>query len=238
MFFRPLLASLIAFGLSVPALAASAPRAVVELFTSQGCSESPKADALLDSLSRRGDVLTLAYHVDYWDYIGWPDNFGRREFTERQRQYAASFGSTKLFTPQMVVNGQKGIVGSHEDDVEQSIAGASLPLTVTLTPQGEALAVSIPAAPSMSRATVWVVNYLDRANVEIDAGMNKGKRLAYTQIVTGRHMLGMWDPKSGLALSVPLAELKLDAAGGAVVLVQQDLKGLPGPILGAALVPH
>jgi hypothetical protein len=238
MLIRPLLAVFVALGLVAPAFAASAPRAVVELFTSQGCSESPKADAMLEDLTRRGDVLTLAYHVDYWDYIGWPDNFGRREFTERQRQYAASFGSTKLFTPQMVVNGQEGIVGSHEADVEQSLEGASLPLAVALVPEGDVLGISIPANPAMGRATVWLVTYLDHADVEITAGMNKGKQLAYTQIVTGRQMLGTWNPASGLAMSVPLAELKLDGKGGAVVLVQQERKGLPGPILGAALVPR
>lgn len=238
MFLRPLLAAVLAFGLSAPALAATAPRAVVELFTSQGCSESPRADALLADLSRRGDVLTLAYHVDYWDYIGWPDKFGRSEFTERQREYAESFGSTRLFTPQMVVNGQEGIVGSHEAEVEQSLKGATLPLAVTLTPDGDAMGIAIPANPGMGRATVWLVNYLDHADVAIDAGMNKGKHLAYTQIVTGRQMLGMWNPASGMSISVPMAELKLDGNGGAVVLVQQEHKGLPGPILGAALVPR
>lgn len=241
MFLRPFLAPLLALAIGAaafPAFAATAPRAVVELFTSQGCSASPKADALLEELSRRGDVLTLAYHVDYWDYIGWTDSFGRGEFSERQRQYAEALGSTRLFTPQMVVNGQEGIVGSHEDEVEKSVAAARLPLAITLIPEGDTLGIEIPAAPGKGRAMVWLVNYLDHADVTIDAGMNKGKHLAYTQIVTGRQMLGMWDASSGTSLSIPRAELKLDDKSGAVILVQEEHGGLPGPILAAALLPR
>jgi len=138
-------------------------------FTSQGCSESPKADAMLEDLTRRGDVLTLAYHVNYWDYIGWPDEFGRREFTEHQQS-----DMRRASAPPQAVHATdggewpRGIVGSPEADVEQSLEH-SLPLAVALVPEGDVLGVSIPANPAMGRASVWLVAYLDR-------GMSKSPR--------------------------------------------------------------
>ena len=97
---RPVLAAslgLLSFALLVPAAAAQPakphPKAVVELFTSQGCASCPPADAMLTSLSDQDDVIALAYHVDYWDYVGWKDTFGSADFSDRQRAYAQSWGS-------------------------------------------------------------------------------------------------------------------------------------------------
>src|SRR5215217_5363459 len=95
----------------------SRPKAVVELFTSQGCASCPSADALLTSLAEDDDVVALAYHVDYWDYVGWKDTFGNADFSDRQRDYAESWGSSRIYTPQMVVNGAKGVVGSRRSEV-------------------------------------------------------------------------------------------------------------------------
>lgn len=225
------------FGLIGPATAVEfhvSPRAVLELFTSQGCSESPKADAILNSLSKRKDVVALAYHVDYWDYIGWPDSFGRAEYSERQRAYAESWGSTRIFTPQMVVNGAEGIVGSHQGEVEGAITTSTLPLNVGLTSSNNMLDVAIAGDQSLPGAVVWLVTFLDHADVAIDGGMNKGKKVAYSQIVTGRQALGMWDPVKGISLKLPMGEILTDKANGAVILVQEESHGLPGRILGAA----
>ena len=235
--------ALIAAALGLATLAASLqaaqaqtirPKAVVELFTSQGCSSCPPADALLTSLAEEGDVIALAYHVDYWDYVGWQDTFGSEDYSDRQRAYAKSWGSSRIYTPQMVVNGKKAVVGSRRSEVHSALDQASMPLDVELTNQGDMLRIAIEPDASLDDAVVWLVTYLDRADVAIETGDNAGKSMVYTQVVTGRQMLGMWEGQSGAHLKLPLGELVKDGNTGFAVLVQQEEDGLPGPILGAA----
>ncbi len=223
--------------LTLPAGADSArsrPKAVVELFTSQGCASCPPADALLTSLAEDKDVIALAYHVDYWDYVGWEDTFGDPVFSDRQRAYAKSWGSSRIYTPQMVVNGHKGVVGSRRNEVHGALDGATLPLPVEIVRHGDMLKVTIPADPALEDAVVWMVTYLDRADVAIDSGENAGKSMVYTQVVTSRQVLGMWEADGGAALKLPLAEMLDAQSTGMAVIVQQERNGLPGPILGAA----
>jgi hypothetical protein len=211
------------------------PRAVLELFTSQGCSNCPKADAMLKELAARPDIIALAYHVDYWDYIGWSDTFGAKEHSDRQRAYASAWGSSRIFTPQLVVNGGKGIAASRRNDVGGAVDGAALTLPVTLSStDDDMLQIDIPANTGLGEAVVWLVSFLDHADVKIDRGENEGKTIAYTQIVTGRQALGMWEPGTGAHLKLPLSEVLAGNANGAVIMVQQENAGLPGPILGAA----
>lgn len=221
-----------------PALAGEiklAPKAVLELFTSQGCASCPKADAMLTEMSKRPDVLALAYHVDYWDYIGWEDTFGTKENSDRQRDYAESWGSSRIFTPQLVVNGKGGLVGSKRDAVTNALGGASLPLDVKLVEAADdMLQISVPGKPGQADAMIWLVTFLDHADVTIERGENEGKKVAYTQIVTGRQVLGMWKADAGAELTLPLSEVLTGRSNGAVILIQADRGGLPGPILGAA----
>lgn len=212
------------------------PKAVVELFTSQGCSSCPKADAKFAELQGRPDVIAIAWHVDYWDYIGWPDTFGAAENSDRQRAYAESWGSSRIFTPQMIVNGLKGVVGSRDKDVEGALAEAKLELPVNLELKGDMLKVSVAAKPGAGSAMVWLVTYKDHAAVLIERGENAGKTIDYTQIVTGKQMLGAWEGAEGTTLKLPLSELSANGSNGAVILVQSDKDGLPGPILGAASI--
>jgi len=212
----------------------SRPKAVVELFTSQGCASCPPADALLTSLSEESDVIALAYHVDYWDYAGWEDTFGDAVYSDRQRAYARSWGSSRIYTPQMVVNGAKGVVGSRRNEVHGALAGASLPLQVGIARDGDMLKVTIPPDTAFGDAVVWMVTYLDRADVTIEKGENAGKSMVYTQVVTGRQALGMWESTTGADLKLPLPELLSEDSTGIAVIVQQERSGLPGPILGAA----
>jgi hypothetical protein len=239
MLFRQLLCGAsFSLALIAPALAGEiklAPKAVLELFTSQGCSSCPKADAMLDEMSKRPDVVALAYHVDYWDYIGWEDTFGAKENSQHQRDYAESWGSSRIFTPQLVINGKGGLVGSKRDAVNTALGGATLPLDVKLVAAAnDMLQVSVPANPAHGDAMIWLVTFLDRADVAIERGENEGKHVAYSQIVTGRQVLGMWNHETGAELTLPLAEALTGRSNGAVILIQEDRDGLPGPILGAA----
>ena len=219
---------------SAQAESVSHPKAVVELFTSQGCAQCPPADALLTSLADQEDVVALAYHVDYWDYVGWEDTFGAEAYSDRQRDYAKSWGSSRIYTPQMVVNGAKGVVGSKRNEVHGALDGASLPLTVDIEQAGDMLKIAIPGDDSLGDAVVWMVTYLDRADVSIDTGENAGKSMVYTQVVTGRQALGMWESATGATLKLPMPEVLAVGSTGIAVVVQQEKNGLPGPILGAA----
>jgi hypothetical protein len=210
------------------------PKAVVELFTSQGCASCPPADALLTSLAETEDVVALAYHVDYWDYVGWEDTFGDAVYSDRQRAYAKSWGSSRIYTPQMVVNGAKGVVGSRRAEVHGALEGSALSLPVDIVRAGDMLKISIPPDAGLDDAVVWMVTYLDRADVAIEKGENAGKSMVYTQVVTGRQALGMWEGETGAHLKLPLPEVLNANSTGIAVIVQQERNGLPGPILGAA----
>lgn len=230
-------ATLLALSMLPPVVAGelrAKPKAVLELFTSQGCSSCPQADALLEQMNQNSDYIALAYHVDYWDYIGWPDTFGAKANSDRQRDYAESWGSSRIFTPQLVVNGVKGVVASRKKDVDSALGTTGLSLPITLTPSKDMLEVSIEGNDDMQEGVVWLVTFIDRAEVDIERGENEGKRIAYTQIVTGRQAVGVWDPDTGAHLKLPLSEVLTDTSNGAVIMVQQERNGLPGRILGAA----
>src|SRR6185312_3360715 len=222
-----------------PGLAAEVrdhPKAVLELFTSQGCSSCPQADLKFNELGKNPELITLAYHVDYWDYIGWTDTFGAKAYSDLQKTYAQSWGSSRIYTPELVVNGAKGVVGSRDKEVTEAIGAASLSLPVGLNVGDSMLDVTVGPQAGGGDAMVWLVTFKDHAQVAIQRGENAGKTVDYTQIVTGRQMLGMWDPAAGTHLKLPLSDLKADGSNGAVILVQAETNGLPGPILGAASV--
>ena len=212
------------------------PSAVVELFTSQGCTSCPPADKLFAGLQDREDLVTLAYHVDYWDYIGWPDTFGAKENSDRQRAYAESWGSSRVFTPQLIVNGTDGVVGSKADEVTAAISRGTLPLQVslTVTPKNM-LKIRIDPKAGLPDAYVWLVTFVSRADVAVEGGENAGETFTYTQIVTGRQLLGMWEAAVGTVLKMPMDEVLTAPNTGVAVLVQEETDGLPGPMLGAAL---
>jgi hypothetical protein len=214
------------------------PAAVVELFTSQGCASCPPADALLTELAGRDDVVALAYHVDYWDYMGWPDTFGAEANSNRQRAYASRWGSSRIYTPQMIVNGETGVVGSKRHEVTKALAEAALSLPVALSVEAGVLSVSIEGQAGLEEAMIWLVTYLDAAEIAIERGENEGRSILYSHVVTGRQALGVWEPGSGAQIRIPVAEILADRAKGVAVIVQQEENGLPGAILGAAIFEH
>jgi len=204
---------------------------VVELFTSQGCSSCPPADAILADLARRGDVIALALHVDYWDYLGWKDVFADPSFTERQKAYARVAGARSVYTPQMVVQGMEHLVGVKPmelGDLIRSHAERGAPVTLSVTREGDRLAIrAAPAAAAVRPADVHVVSYLPSATTQIERGENAGLTMTYVNIVRDWQKVGSWDGMSPLALSVAVAP------GPAAVIIQEQG---PGAILAAAKV--
>jgi len=210
---------------------------VVELFTSQGCSSCPPADAYLGELSKRPDVLALGFHVDYWDYIGWKDPYASRLATKRQRQYAETFKLAFVYTPQMVVNGEAQGVGSDRGDIEAALAQAKAhpmphPSLALERKSDGALLIHVGAAETKRSATVWLACFDRQHSTPVARGENAGSTLTNYHIVRHFESLGTW--KGALVdLSVPAAEMAEYTARpdqDMAVLVQVD--GV-GPILAA-----
>ncbi|MDK3020491.1 DUF1223 domain-containing protein [Pseudodonghicola flavimaris] len=205
---------------------------VVELFTSQGCSSCPPADRLLRELTDREDVLPLALHVDYWDYIGWKDVFAAPGFTHRQKAYARAAGRKMIYTPQMIVMGQEDVVGAHAMELAELIMShMRRPVSVMIGAEtrGGVLHVSLqPLGPVQGPLDVQLVRYTPLEHVQIARGENAGRDLDYANVVTDWDVLGEWDGTSEAQFQ---ADLKGDSP--AAVLVQRS--GF-GPIVGAARV--
>lgn len=210
------------------------PSVVLELFTSQGCPNSPPADALFSRLAGRRDVIALAYHVNYWDYVGWKDTFAKPESTDLQRDYSQLLGNRGLYTPQLVIDGTTDAVGSDQSAIDRAIASSRLDRSVDLTVADGAFTVKIAADPGASSATVWLVTFRTRASVAIERGDNQGKTLEYANIVTERRAVAMLETGEGVFLKFPLADVLDGTDTGAAILVQEDRDGLPGQIRGAA----
>ena len=210
---------------------------VVELFTSEGCSSCPPADALLFDLRARKNVIALAFHVDYWDYLGWKDRFARHDFTTRQRAYARALGSPMVYTPQLVVDGEMHVVGSNRGAVDAAIAQARATnahmVDVGLDwTANHSLVISIPAADRpVNDATIWFVRYERGAETQVTAGENAGRLLKHANIVDELAAIGMWDGQP-LSITLPWEAIAegSDQQFGCAILIQPE--GL-GPILGA-----
>ena len=171
---------------------------VVELFTSQGCSSCPPADALLTELAGREGVIALALHVDYWDYLGWKDDFGRPGNTARQRAYAKAAHSRSIFTPEMVVQGAERVKGH---DAERILAEIARHAAAAGRGRARAWSATATRSRSTSRRTgaetgpadVHLVRFLPSAEVAIEAGENAGRTVTYSNIVTDWETIARWD---------------------------------------------
>ncbi|MGJ8529498.1 DUF1223 domain-containing protein [Maritalea sp.] len=214
----------------------SEPVAVLELFTSQGCSSCPPADKILSELAHDKKLITLAYHVDYWNYIGWEDTFSDEEHSNLQRGYAHQLGAERIYTPQLLINGTVDIVGSHADKIEKAIAASSLDVGVSFAVEGDMLSIEIPKFDTnIEQATIWLVPFISSVKVEIQRGENRGQTLTYSSVVKHRQIVGMWSPSNGTNLSIPMPQMLGAEVDGLAVLVQErTAKGLPGRMLGAA----
>ena len=201
---------------------------VVELFTSQGCSSCPPADALLGELAQRPNVIALAYHVDYWDDLGWKDPFSIPAAVERQRGYVRRLAKSGAFTPQAVISGDTSVVGSNRAAMERALKEDRDALAIELSKTGADLTINL---PERWRETmdVHVVSYLGQATTKIGRGENARRSLKEFNIVRSFKRLGKWNgvPQQ---MKVPLASLPRDATA-VVVLLQRPNQGA---IAGAA----
>jgi hypothetical protein len=235
------LAALGVAALLQPALA-DPPRAVVELFTSQGCSSCPPADALMVEFAHQPDVVALSFPVTYWDYLGWKDTLAHAAFTERQKAYAHARSDRQVFTPQMIVNGKKSCIGSDRAQIERAIQATSkgrtaLPVDVNLAEQNGTVTISIEETgetPSRE-AEVWIFPVLRAQTVPIERGENRGKTITYANVVRGLNRLGTWHGGSA-RFEVPV-ETARSGGDGYVVLLQSTDEDRPSLILGAAKGP-
>ena len=242
-FGRIALVALAAVAVAGPAVAGSnkarSNKVVVELFTSQGCSSCPPADAFLRDLSMRDGVIALSFHVDYWNYLGWADPYSSPESTARQRSYRAALGVRYVYTPQMVIGGAAQAVGSNRDDVLKAIAQRSagavpgIDIAMSMPKPGKAKIV-IGAGPRPKHAaTVWAFLYDRARTTEIVRGENEGVRLTNTNVVRAIHRIGEWNGKRE-RIRVDLEELGAASRDACAIVIQED--GF-GPILGADSFP-
>lgn len=204
---------------------------VVELFTSQGCSSCPPADAHLHELAKRDDVVALSLHVDYWDYIGWKDVFGHPRNTRRQHGYAQAGKRRMVYTPQMVVQGQKHVVGNHPKDVAAIIRHykareAPVDLSLTRKANGRLVISAQRTGDFAGPVMVHLVHYQARARVDIKRGENRGRSISYANVVRDWKVVGQWNGQSPLHI-----EERVKGNYGVAVIIQR--RGF-GPILAAA----
>lgn len=197
---------------------------VVELYTSQGCSSCPPADAYFaDALVGRSDVIALALHVDYWDYIGWKDDLANPAYSERQRNYARVAGKRSVYTPQMVIGGEDFVIGTKPAQVSAYIDKHSTRetgLTIDVRRDAGSLVVDLASSNAdASELVVFAVEYEPMTMREIKRGENAGRSLLYANTVTSWTEIGTWDGQGDVTLTADVAE------GAVAILVQKERYG-------------
>lgn len=205
---------------------------VVELYTSQGCSSCPPADELLHKLAKRDDVIALALHVDYWDYIGWKDQFARPEHTARQRALTRVAGGRTIYTPQMVISGRDHVIGARPMDVMDLVArhkSAADTINIVAVPNGDQINVTLtPMGSNQKNMWVQLVRYAPERTVAIKRGENAGRTLSYANIVTDWQLVEEWNGAKARDISVTAS-----GADKAVLIVQ---RAGYGPIVAAQVI--
>jgi hypothetical protein len=219
------------------------PRAVIELFTSQGCSSCPPADNILGELAKDPSVIALSMPIDYWDYLGWKDTLADSRFSARQKAYSQVRGDREVYTPQVVVNGSAHVIGSDRAGIESAIdattkAAGVMSVPVTMTQSGRAINVSVAAStrPGATHGEVWICSISKAVPISIGRGENRGREVTYHNVVRSLLKVGDWNGTSD-SWSVPLENVSRDGVDGAVVYVQDGDRDKPGAMLGAAYTP-
>jgi hypothetical protein len=228
------------FVASVVTARAGEPRAVLELFTSQGCSSCPPADRLVGQLANDPSLVALSVPIDYWDYLGWRDTLANPAHSARQRAYARARGDGQVYTPQIVVNGAADALGSDQTAIERAIAQTdrktdAMSLPVVLAVNSGTLNVSVSGADKASAAAeVWLCPLTKAVPVAIGRGENRGHTVTYHNVVRNWLKLGTLTAAQS-SWNVPIAQIKAEGIDAAAVVVQEGSRDRPGIILGAAL---
>ena len=218
---------------------AVAPRAVVELYTSQGCSSCPPADAVLKKLSADPSIIALSLPVDYWNYLGWKDTFGSSRNSDRQRNYARARGDGAIYTPQAIVNGEIHVNGASEAEIKQAIQSTSAKagpqhIPVRFWQERNTLNFALGGEEpghAPREATIWLGVVQTSGTVDVKQGENEGKQLTYTNIVRELTPIGIWKGQP-IEIQLPRATLMQAEVQKIVVLLQEDRSG---PIIGGTL---
>lgn len=220
------------------------PRAVVELFTSQGCSACPPADRLLSELAKDPSLVTMSLPIDYWDYLGWKDTLAHHSHTTRQRAYSVGRGDREVYTPQVVINGVAHALGSDRAAIERAIVktraeDAPLALAVSVTVSGDTVTVKVPAAEGAAHSgEVWLCAVTGQVLVKIGRGENRGSTVTYTNVVRSRVKLGDWNGKAQTftykVAALPQGDVTLADIDHLDAILQSGSGSKPGLMLGVA----
>jgi hypothetical protein len=222
--------------------ASAEPRAVVELFTSQGCSSCPPADKIIGELSGDPSVIALSMPIDYWDYLGWKDTLADARFSARQKAYSQMRGDRDVYTPQVIVNGAAQAVGSDRASIIGAISATNsstgvMSVPVTMTLDGKQIKVAVAASGNSGapdHGEVWICSVSRAVPIAIARGENRGQQVTYHNVVRNILKVGDWNGAAG-NWSVPLENISREGVDAAVVYVQDGSRDKPGAMLGAAI---
>jgi hypothetical protein len=223
------------------ALAHAGERALLELFTSQGCSSCPAADKLLGELAADPSVVAISVPIDIWDYLGWKDTLASPTHSARQRAYAKVRGDREVYTPQIVVNGATQVLGSDPGAIERAITVTDRNTAVMSTPvalalRGSALNIDVTALNDHGGGEVWLCPLTRSMPVNIGRGENHGRTVTYHNVVRRWLKVGVFDGGKG-TWNVPLSDFLGDDIDAAAVMVQRGSRDEPGIVLGTAFTP-
>ena len=217
------------------------PRAVVELFTSQGCSSCPPADKIIGELARDPSIIAMSMPIDYWDYLGWKDTLADSRFSARQKAYSRMRGDREVYTPQAVINGSAHVIGSDRAGIEGAIgetekASGVMSVPVSMSVTGRQINVSVAASragPAAMHGEVWICSISKAVPISIGRGENRGREITYYNVVRNLLKVGDWNGSPG-NWTVPLENISREGVDAAVVYLQDGNRDKPGPMLGAA----
>jgi hypothetical protein len=216
------------------------PRAVIELFTSQGCSSCPPADRIIGELAKDPSVIALSMPIDYWDYLGWKDTLADSRFSARQKAYSHMRGDREVYTPQAIINGSAHVVGSDRAGIENAIDTTekqdgvmSVPVSMTVTNRQINVSVAGSTDPAVTHGEVWICSVAKAIPIAIGRGENRGREITYHNVVRNLLKVGDWNGSPG-NWSVPLENITRDGVDAAAVYLQDGSRDKPGAMLGAA----
>ena len=209
---------------------------VMELFTSQGCSSCPPADELLGNYTRQNEenIFTLSFHVDYWNRLGWIDSFSNKKYTQRQNEYALKYNLASIYTPQLIINGQKECVGSDEEKISGFVASAknefsSIDIKIVSTAiNGNRMDIGYVVNDLIPNTNVNAVLVQDKAVTQIRAGENQGLQMTSYNIVRDLVTTSLKNTRGNCSVQLPPG---YSSAGYHIVLFVQNIDS--GKILAA-----